>query len=781
MVKNKIKTNELNALDWKELLTELSYLATSHYAKDELKKLSAFATDQDALEELNKIQQARRMLISGHRPFMESLDVFSTWFMRLQKQATLKNREFKDLRFFLIEALNLNQALDEQETEWADAVKTQIMDAESSLSAIDQIFTSDGSIRSDASETLYKLYREKTQLEKEIQNKLDRLVKDHSLEGLLQDRYVTNREGRWVLPIKSGMQHGFEGIIHDASQSKQTVFMEPQDIIPVNNRLRAVQNEIEEEIERLLIQLSNYFYSLKDQIELTQNCLLTTDMILAKAQLAQNIKANEFKFSDTSFELKNLKHPLLVLKNNNNHEVVGNDVVLDSNRRVLLLSGPNAGGKTVLLKAVGLASQMARCGLPICADHDSSLPHLKDIHLAIGDLQSVEAQLSTFAGHLKNLNAATEYKGLDNLVLIDEICGATDPEEGAALARSFIQTYAKNNVFAVITSHFSPLKRGWEDGCGVTNGSMEYDKKTGHPTYQFIMGIPGDSFAIETANRVGVSKAIVETALNYLTPEHRKRLEGQNEIEIIKSSLNSLKKDLKKEIEKAHKKQNELQFELEKLNKERDKILKSEVEKIKSQIQEEAQKAQVQKTFKNFDSFVKMQTQKPDVIKSPEQIQINSPDEFTKAFPPGSKVFVNSIGRDAFVQSLPNNKGEVEVLSESMRLTVHWSELSTPKQFHNPSKSKLVSSASKLSPLDNDRSLDLRGLSSDEAVEKLELTLDTAVVNQEDRIKIIHGHGTESLKRTIRGYLSRSVYVKKWTAGTAQSGGDGVTWVELNA
>lgn len=777
----KTTANELRALDWKHLLQELSELATSHIAKESLKELKPFEQQKQATKELKKVQQARRLLVSGHRPFMESLDVYSTWYLRLQKQATLKSIEFRDIRYFMVEVLTLKEALEEQETPWAEEIKSTLMDAESSLSAIDQIFTNDGAIKSDASETLYKFYREKNQLEKEIQNKLDKLVKDNSLESLLQDRYVTNREGRWVLPIKSGMQHSFEGLIHDASHSKQTVFMEPQAIIPTNNRLREVQNEIDEEIERLLVQLSEYFFTLKEEIESSQQCLLETDKTLAKAQLAQNIQANEFEFENEQFELKELKHPLLVLHSENQNQVVGNDIKLDQTNRILLLSGPNAGGKTVLLKAVGLAAQMARCGLPISASTDSKLPFLKDIHLAIGDLQSVEAHLSTFAGHLKNLNQATEFKDLDHVVLIDEICGATDPEEGAALARSFVQTYAENNVFAVITSHFSPLKRGWEPGCGVINGSMEYDKTTGHPTYQFIMGVPGDSFAIETATRVGVNKDIIQKALNYLTPEHRKRLEGQNEIEQIKSSLNHLRQSLKKEIEQAHKKQNQLQFELDKLNKDKEKILNAEVEKIKSQLQEEAQKAQVKKTFKNFDSFVKMQTQKPEVIKSPEQIKIETAEEFKKSFPPGSKVYVQTIGRDAVVQSTPNNKGEVEVLSESMRLMVPWTELSTPKQFHNPNKSKIVSSASKLSPLDTDRSLDVRGLSSDEAVEKLELALDSAVVNQEDRLKLIHGHGTESLKRNLRGYLSRSVYVKKWTAGTPQTGGDGITWVELNS
>jgi DNA mismatch repair protein MutS2 len=601
------------------------------------------------------------------------------------------------------------------------------------------------------------------------------------MEPVVQERFVTNREGRWVIPVKSGMQHFFPGIIHAASQSKQTVFMEPDEVVPLNNRLRQVEVEIEDEIERLLFQLSTYLRTQLTGFATSQEVLLEADMRFAQAKLAEILGASAIGFSEDRFELVDVRHPLLVLKNEN---VIPNTVKLGGDHRILLLSGPNAGGKTVLLKSVGLAAQMARCGLLVCAEEGSYLPFFQSVIVAIGDAQSVDMALSTFAAHLKTLDEATKVSGPEHLLLIDEIAGSTDPEEGSALARSFIETYARNRVYGVITSHLGPLKTGWAEHSGVINGSLEYNSKSGQPTYQFFMGVPGQSLAIQTAKRVGVSQAILDRALDHLSPETKAQHQHLAEIESMKDELQDLRRTLAEELKAARENKRRYTDLLALFKKEREEWMARAVKKAEKKIDEMIDFAQVDNIFKRHEKLQQIKTELPEVVKA-SQVQAKRPkletaEDFEKIYPPGSIVFIPSVGQEGVVQGKANAKGEIPVLSHSMRLTVHWSQLKPPQSLQNPTQSLVRRSGGvQVTLMDTERVIDVRGKSTEDAIGLLETQLDAASLNGEDRVKIVHGHGTEVLKRSLRSHLSRSVYVKKWKAGGPETGGDGVTWAEL--
>lgn len=767
-------------LDWDEILNRLSGFATSQLGRDRLRQLKPLASKDEALRSFTETAEAVQILSLGRRPFMESLDLYPLWQQRLSKGATLKTLELKDLRHFCLEVLALKEILKEHLTPWAKNVADSLMDATEPLSAVDQIMTPEGEIRSDASETLYKLFQEKNQTVRQTQNILDKLIRQHEMEPVLQDRYVTNREGRWVLPIRSGKQHAFEGIIHASSQSKQTVFMEPKEIIPLNNRLRQIEVDIEEEIERLLRELSEYLLTRNPEFEQAQKLLLDADARFAQAQLAAHMQATACKFDDNELYLNDLKHPLLLLAN---VEVISNTVELDRKRRILLLSGPNAGGKTVLLKAVGLAAQMARCGLLIAAGENSRLPFFETVHVAVGDSQSVDQHLSTFAAHLKILNEAAHSKGPSTLLLIDEICGSTDPEEGTALARAFIHAYARNGSFGVITSHLGPLKLGWQPESGVINGSLEYDSKSGKPTYMFLMGIPGQSLALQTARRVGVDPRVIDEAVNFLSPEVKQYHTGLEEVEKIKEDLRLLKEHVQNESKEAKAEKSRYAALAQKFERDRDKMIEQAVKRAEKKIETMIEHSKVEDVFRRHERLEQIKQSMPEIVKA-STVQrpaatVETAEDFARAYPPGSKVFAPSIGRDAVIQGVPNSKGEVPILSGAMRLMVPWAQLKPPHQAVNPTVEVVRRAGEVASPLDQDRSVDLRGRSLDEAIRHLEDQLDTAALNQEARIKIVHGHGTDTLKKGLRNYLSRSVYVKKWAAGTPETGGDGVTWVEL--
>jgi DNA mismatch repair protein MutS2 len=366
---------ELKNLDWQEVVSRLSQFATSESARHNLSLIAPLTSPAEAKEKFSQISETATVVRQGLRPHMQSLDLFNPWYQRLTRNAILKQLEIKDVRHFCLEALALSEALEDYNLDYLKNIKSRILPADEPLSAIDQVMTAGGDIRMDASEKLHQLNIEKTGLARQVQNTLDRLVKDFQIEHLLQERFVTTREGRWVLPIKSGMQHGFDGIVHAASQSKQTVFMEPQEVVPINNRLREIEIEIEEEIEKILTELSTYLSSLRFQFDETKNALYEFDQTLAKSQLMVLLNATPCEFSDEKIFLKGLRHPLLAISGK---KIVTNDIDLNTDSRILLLSGPNAGGKTVLLKAVGLAGQMARCGLPICADENSQIPFFKN-------------------------------------------------------------------------------------------------------------------------------------------------------------------------------------------------------------------------------------------------------------------------------------------------------------------------------------------------------------------------------------------------------------------
>lgn len=765
----------LETIDWPKIVRHLASFATSSEARDLLHQTSPLESQALAQENFQRIAEAQELLSAGERPFMESLDLYHSWFHRLEKQSQLKPLELKDIRLFFLEALSLRKIITTTPKEWGQNIAQSLIDAEEPLSAIDHLITPQAEIRIDASEKLYNLYNEKKSQTHKIQNTLNFIVKKHDNENYLQDKFVTNREGRWVIPVKSGMRYEVPGIIHATSTTKQTVFVEPQDVVPLNNQLKRIEAEIEEEIENLLNQISRYLHSLLTDIITTKELMLECDVRFAQAQFSGALNARPVVFSDEEMELVEVRHPIMII---NSEKVIPNTVRLNTKERILLLSGPNAGGKTVLLKCCGIAAQMARCGLPICASENSRLPFFKDIIVAVGDSQSVDSQLSTFVGHLKALNAACEVTGPSSLILIDEICGSTDPEEGSALARGFIQFYSQNQSFAVITSHLGPLKAGWKEDSGVVNGSMEYNRSTGSSTYHFVKGLPGQSLAFSTAKRVGVKSEVFEMAQKYLSPETRLRLEALDDIEKLKGQAREMREELEAQIRETQAEKENMLKRLKEFDRDREKLLREEVNKLKDKFVEESKKSNLQKIFTDHERRSNIVLDFPEIIKAPAEENYTL-EKFTKAFPPGSPVYINSLQRDGVVQSAPNKQGEVQILAGSMRMAVSWEDLKPPKRATNPLNKRNMNTPVHFEIADKGDTLDVRGKNVATAIEDLESFLDAALIRRHERVKVVHGHGSEALKKAIRNHLSRSVYVNRWASTMDSNGDDGSTWIYL--
>jgi DNA mismatch repair protein MutS2 len=771
--------SNLETLDWPKIVKHLSTFATSGEGKDLLLATKPLASQEEAANSFKITEIAQTLLSHGDRPFMESLDLYHSWYHRLEKQSQLKPMELKDMRLFFMEGLTLKKVLKNSLDSWSKGILDDLMELKEPLSAIEHLITPDAEIRTDASENLYQLYNEKKNQAQKIHSALNNLVKAHENEALLQEKFVTNREGRWVVPIKSGMQHSLSGIIHATSNSKQTVFMEPEQVVPLNNQLKKIEAAIEEEIDKLLTEISRYLFTQISDIVRTKELMLECDVRFAQAQFAITLNAKPIQFSTENIDLINIFHPLMII---NNEKAIPNSVRLNQKDRILLLSGPNAGGKTILLKCFGLAAQMARCGLLVCGEKESKIPFFKKIIVAVGDSQSVDSHLSTFVGHLRTLNEACDAEGYQSLVLIDEICGSTDPEEGSALARGFINFYSEKGIYGVITSHLGPLKTGWSDESGVINGSMEYNRDTGTSTYHFIRGIPGQSLAFNTAKRIGIHPDVFSFAQAYLSPETRKRFEVMDEIERAKDQISELREELKVKIQETEKEKQQLKKKLIEFDDERDEKIKEEVKKIRDLLTDESKKSNVQKLFNEHERRSSILLDFPEVIKAsiaPKEENLTL-DRFIKAFPPGSVVYVSSLQKDAIVQGGPNKQGEVPILAGSMRLMVSWEDLKPPKKAANPlNKRTTFQTQTFIDSADKGDTLDVRGKNVQQAIEELEKFLDGCTVRRQDRVKIIHGHGSEALKKSIRAHLSRSTYVNRWASSQESMGDDGATLVYL--
>jgi len=775
----------MNGLDWPLLLDRLAKYAQAERAKTLCYALEPLETLERAQQQLQDVEDAQICLQVQEMPWLGSLDNAPPVLEKLSKQATLEPKDLRELKLFLQAAFAVKALLKGFNNKWCRYQFSMLADFKPQISAIEHVITEAGEIKEDASETLWSLCEERRKLERSIKSTLDDVVKRRVMQSILQDRYVTSREGRWVLPVKSGSQHDMKGIIHDSSHTKQTVFMEPEEVVPLNNRLREVEGAILEEIQRILMQLTQYLFHFLVEFKNSDKTILLCDLTWAKARLGAALSAHSPVLSRTEIGLENLRHPLLVLQG---EEVVPNTVKLDESRRILLLSGPNAGGKTILLKSIGLVAQMARCGLPIPCSRSSKIPFFKFIDPVVGDLQSVGDHLSSFSAHIGRLIGCLKYKDLSSLILIDEIAGATDPEEGSALARAFIEHFSKQKVFCVVTSHLGPLKESWTPGSGVIHGSLEFDMRHNQPTYKLLLGIPGRSLALAVAKRFGVPDDIINRAHDLLSPEGKARVKNLEEIEELKDQIMVMRQETERDRTEARDFKEQYQGLVRKFREQRDRWLERALQKAEKKIDHIIEETRSEKLEKKTLYDVKVEL--PEIVKGkPLKPRPSSPEEFVKQFHPGSPAFAPRLGRNVIVQSAPDNKGNVYVMADLMRLQMPWQQLH-PVDTTSPAQKKgriqatpgLKSSAG-MSFMDNPEDvpevLDLRGYRVDEAIESLEKWLDDCTRTHRERVKIIHGFGTEALKRALRQNLTRNKLVERWNAGDQNSGGDGVTWVQI--
>lgn len=670
--------------------------------------------------------------------------------------------------------------------------------------ALGQAIEPGGRLADSASPDLRRLRRSVQNHTDRIKSAVDRLLTSSRYEHILQDDYFTVREDRYVLPVRVGAKTTVDGIVHGYSSSGRTAFIEPQELIELNNQLRWAQIEVQEEELRILTRLSAMVARAEDVLRRNTEVIAYLDLTGAIARLGRAIDGVVPAFSDhRELRLANCRHPLLFLKlqpaAGGPNPTVPNDVVLDPDKRVLVVSGPNTGGKTVLLKAFGFAALMARCGMPIAADPGSTLPFYRAIFTDIGDEQSIERDLSTFSGHLTNIAGFLNDCDERSLILLDELFTGTDPMQGAALAVALLEELARRGATTTVTTHLEGLKTLALESELFANAAMGFDIETLAPTYRVTLGIPGSSFAMRIADRLGFPSALIDRATEVLEAdgrlgidqaltkldeqvsqlgkeqkrlEHERRLAEQAKQKFQDKHARLLERDREAVLEETQKLRERL-AEARRIAKERLKELKQSETLTRQQL--EAMRDELRDADAEVDS-VRGRVEPPPT--APEGlVQVNPID-----LAPGMVIYAAPFKRNADVLEIQGNEIHIQVgpLKATLPITDAYHPNEQARRRQRSSAPSPIAPEVSVTVQSDRNTVDLRGLRADEAIEKLDLFLDTSYLARVPGIYIIHGHGTGALKRAVRGFLPDSSYVREFRPGERGEGGDGVTVAYLS-
>lgn len=634
-----------------------------------------------------------------------------------------------------------------------------------------------------ASAALAQIRSQLRTAEARIKERLEQILRSSQYQKMLQENLVSVRGDRYVIPVKQEYRHVFGGMIHDQSASGATLFIEPEVVVQANNQLRELRMKEEREIERILMQLSAIVAEHSDILMDNVETLAELDFVFAKASYAHQMKAVQPKLNNRGYiRLKKARHPLIAPE-----QVVPIDVELGDRYTSLIITGPNTGGKTVTLKTIGLHALMAASGLHIPAEEDSQMAVFSHVFADIGDEQSIEQNLSTFSGHMKNINDILRHMDEKSLILFDELGAGTDPTEGAALAISILDFIYRKGATVVATTHYSELKAYAYNSEKVLNASVEFDVETLRPTYRLLIGIPGRSNAFAIASRLGLPNEIISEAGKLVSAEDKK-------VETMIASLeeNTLAAEqerneairLRKEMERQRE-----EFEQERLQfiQERNRLLekteedaakavakaKKEAEEIISELRKMAQEEQYGiKEHRLIEAKKRLEEATPSFEKEKERRKVKA-DTKPKV---GDEVKVLSLGQKGeIISELGNDEYQVQI--GILKMNIKAVDLQVIKAAKK--KEQVAFTRVKIARDTVRTELDLRGFTVEEALSAIDKYLDDAVISNLHQVSLIHGKGTGALRIGVHNFLKKHRSVKSFRIGGQGEGGLGATIVEL--
>lgn len=652
---------------------------------------------------------------------------------------------------------------------------------------------SEEEIADKASDTLFDIRKKIRSKENSIREKLDSLIHSSHYQQFLQEAIITQRNGRFVVPVKAECRGNVPGLVHDTSSTGATVFIEPASVVDANNDIKVLQGKERDEIMRILYELSAESGDFAESIKHSYESAIRLNLIFAKAHLAYKMKATKPILNNEGIIcLKKARHPLIDPK-----KVVATDIALGDEYDTLVITGPNTGGKTVSLKTLGLLTLMTMCGLLIPVADRSRVSVFNNILVDIGDEQSIAQSLSTFSSHMVNIIDIMKKADDKSLILIDELGAGTDPVEGAALAVSIIEALREKGAIIAATTHYAELKAYALDTQGVTNGCCEFDIETLRPTYKLLIGVPGRSNAFAILKHLGMTQDVIDNAKAIVGPDNRDFEAVLEKLEASRHALEEERKVAEEMTERARKIEEKAQSEMDKIEtlkaRELDKA-KREAQKLidaaerkSSQFLLELDKLKKEQTSSNATEIarktrraVKAQMGEMDDLINPNELADNW--DYDYKLPrnpvPGDRIVIKGIGEGEVLEFKNNN---VFVKSGLLKTRVKLSDimiLDKPKKKPVKTQHNVYRTSSR-ADADVKTEIDMRGETVDEALSELGLFIDRCVLNNIEEIRIIHGKGTGALRSAVTDYLKTHPNVSEYRLGRYGEGENGVTIAKL--
>lgn len=705
---------------------------------------------------------------------MNSIDIIGSY-LSAEDLAVLK----KNLTIFRISKSRAKNVRDKYRTIWN--LFSDVEEVKDIENFISEAINDEGVLKDEASIGLRDVRRQKQNINANIKEKFDELISNKSTQNAIQERIITQRNDRYVIAVKTDFKGLIKGIEHDRSATGSTVYIEPLNVVSLNNKLREYEAREREEIRKILLRITELVKTKKEEILEIKEILEKLDFIDAKTTYSVNKKCIVPKIINKEYlKLVEARHPLI-----DENTVVPINFELGNPENIMLITGPNTGGKTVTLKVAGLLTIMALSGIPIPANEKTEIGYFHNVLADIGDEQSLEQNLSSFSGHVSKIKDIIENANSKSLVLMDELGSGTDPMEGAAFAMAIIDYLNKKHVTSIITTHYSEVKAYAFNTTGIKSASMEFNVETLSPTYRLLEGIPGESNALIIARKYGISEEVIENAKSYISEDNQrveemlKSIKEKNdELETMQAQLEATRTELDKQ--KSIYEQNMIKLENEK-NKiikhayeEADNYLKNMQAKAKNLIDkinsEESKKEDAKNAQRSLnmlrESFI---TDKKKNIKEKKVVTQNVD------FAVGEEVLVKTMNQNGkILKIMPNNR--IQVQTGILKLVVSTDDI-VKIQKKKTNKFKNFASLKRTSQVRGE--IDLRGMNADEAIAELETYMDRAMLTGYHEIYIIHGKGTMVLRKKIHEYLRTSKYVTEFKDANQNEGGIGCTVVTL--
>lgn len=705
---------------------------------------------------------------------MNSIDIIGSY-LSVEDLATLK----KNLTIFRISKSRAKNVRDKYKTIWN--LFSDVEEVREIENFISEAINDEGILKDDASIGLRDVRRQKQNINANIKEKFDELISNKNTQNAIQERIVTQRNDRYVIAVKTDFKGLVKGIEHDRSATGSTVYIEPLNIVSLNNKLREYEAREREEIRKILLRITEIVKTKKEEILEIKEILERLDFIDAKTTYSVNKKCIVPKIINKEYlKLVEARHPLI-----DENTVVPINFELGNPENIMLITGPNTGGKTVTLKVAGLLTIMALSGIPIPANEKTEVGYFHNVLADIGDEQSLEQNLSSFSGHVSKIKDIIEHASSKSLVLMDELGSGTDPMEGAAFAMAIIDYLNKKHVTSIITTHYSEVKAYAFNTTGIKSASMEFNVETLSPTYKLLEGIPGESNALIIARKYGISEEIIENAKSYISEDNQrveemlKSIKEKNDkLEMMHAQLEATRAELDKQKniyeQKMVKLENEKNEIIKRAYEEADNYLKNMQAKAKNLIDkinsEESKKEDAKNAQRSLnmlrESFI---TDKKKNVKEKKIITQNVD------FAIGEEVLVKTMNQNGkILKIMPDNR--IQVQTGILKLVVSTDDI-VKIQKKKTNKFKNFASLKRTSQVRGE--IDLRGMNADEAIAELETYMDRAMLTGYHEIYIIHGKGTMVLRKKIHEYLRTSKYVAEFKDANQNEGGVGCTVVTL--